>query len=63
MHAKLHTLDCACHRCVNAHPHPSDHRMARHGWTGMALFLFLFWAFPGRWLLAAGWAALSTIIR
>lgn len=56
-----HPHGCACEGCRPLHP--SDrHAMAARFWPRAALALLLFWAFPGRWLLAALWAALAPLL-
>ena len=53
-----HRPGCACPHC--RHPHPADRHNARaRFWRHMLLWLALFWAFPGRWLIAAAWRALT----
>ncbi|NOW46210.1 hypothetical protein FHW96_002368 [Novosphingobium sp. SG751A] len=52
-----HPHGCACKTCRPAYP-ADRHAMAARFWPRAALALLLFWAFPGRWLIASAWGAL-----
>lgn len=56
----LHRSDCFCEACCPLHP--TDRRIKPlQFWGRLIVVCLLFWAFPGRWLLAAIWAALSPL--
>jgi hypothetical protein len=56
-HSPIHPIGCSCKICWPMHP--ADRRRR---WPALAMGLAVLWAFPGRWLIAALWAALSPLL-
>lgn len=64
MQHNLHSYDCACWACVaRRHPHPTDHRRRLRAWAMLALWVAMFWAFPGRWIASAAITAITNLYR
>lgn len=57
----IHPMDCPCPRCTPFDSHPALRRAERRRvYAASALYLALFWAFPGRWLISAALSALTS---